>query len=354
MGIKKWLHRLGIATITVVYNIWLYKNKDKNIKKIFTLPWTTVSFTKNPLFNWRESIKHFDHIVYQLDWGKVYWCYTVATAENEIIWDLTRRHNTDKSSNLYAYKLFPNKTTFLWWTTAIVTGNDTDKNYHHRLTVSLPKFYLFQQSWVSIDQYIVDTNYAFHQESLDALWIKTDTIVSSHKDTYYQCEKLLATNSTTIYGLIQPRVKEFVQQLFLSKKSDSQSNRKIYIKRITNRKIANEKEFEALMQQQWIEIVAMEWMTIKEQAILFSEANLIIWPHGAWLTNIIFSNPWSTLIELFHPETIFWHYYAMAWSLDIQYIPIIWETVKDNKRIAMDQDMIIDCNELKIALHNIS
>jgi capsular polysaccharide biosynthesis protein len=41
-----------------------------------------------------------------------------------------------------------------------------------------------------------------------------------------------------------------VQQLFLSKKSDSQSNRKIYIKRITNRKIANEKEFEALMQQQ--------------------------------------------------------------------------------------------------------
>ena len=108
------------------------------------------------------------------------------------------------------------------------------------------------------------------------------------------------------------------------------------------------------MQQQWIEIVAMEWMTIKEQAILFSEANLIIWPHGAWLTNIIFSNPWSTLIELFHPETIFWHYYAMAWSLDIQYIPIIWETVKDNKRIAMDQDMIIDCNELKIALHNIS
>ena len=125
----------------------------------------------------------------------------------------------------------------------------------------------------------------------------------------------MCTNDTTIYGNIQPWVKDYLWETFLDQNDTSPANRKIYVKRISNRKIANEQEFEEYISSQGFEIHTMEGMTIRKQAELFHQASVIISPHGAGLTNIIFSKPGTHVIEIFHPETIFGHYYTMAGSL---------------------------------------
>jgi len=47
---------------------------------------------------------------------------------------------------------------------AILTGNDTDKNYHHRITTIVPKHYILEKSGLKIDTYIADVNLPFHLE----------------------------------------------------------------------------------------------------------------------------------------------------------------------------------------------
>jgi capsular polysaccharide biosynthesis protein len=110
--------------------------------------------------------------------------------------------------------------------------------------------------------------------------------------------------------------------------------------------VDNEKEFDKFMIEQGFEIHVMEWMSIKEQANLFNQASVIISPHWAGLTNIVFCQPWATIIELFHPETIFWHYYAMSGSCWLNYIPIVGEIKSNPKIISMDNDMIISIEKL--------
>lgn len=346
-----------------IFHIWLF---FKRVARVFWIPAIIVQYDMSKLslakkmispfkeiiipvisiFNAWERIAHFDHVVYTVPKGKVFGCYTIATSDNKILRDVTRWHQTDKWTNMYAYKFLPGKAKYIQGNVAVLTWNDTDKNYHHRITTALPKYYVLQKSGISIDTYITDTNYQFHKETLQALWIKDTQIIVPIKDSYYQCENLICTNSTTLYGFMQPWAVKFIKELFLGWWQNQKLTRKVYVKRITNRKIANEAEFDAYITSQGFEIHVMEWKTIKEQANLFNQASVIISPHGAGLTNIVFCQPWATVIELFHPETLFGHYYAMAASCDLQYVPVVWKIKKNPKRIAMDCDMIIDIEKL--------
>ena len=41
---------------------------------------------------------------------------------------------------------------------------------------------------------------------------------------------------------------------------------------------------------------------VAQQAKLFSEAEFVVAPHGAGLTNMVFAPPGTRLFELFHPQ----------------------------------------------------
>jgi len=350
LGIKKLIRPFGINVITVNYTI----SKIEGIESKLILAFEKINFPIIPLFKGRESTEHFDHVVYPIPRGKVFWSYTIATPSNEILRDVTWRHNVGIGTNLYAYKLFPWKTTQIPWTTAVLCWNDTDKNYHHRITTIVPKYYIFKKSGIKIDTYIADTNLWFHREWREALWIDISQIIPSDPHAYYQCDTLICTNTTTVFGIIQPRAKKFLCEIFLKDRAQVVANRKVYIKRITNRKIANETEFEKLMTDYGFQISVLDGMTIRQQAELFYEAKIVIWPHGAWLTNMIFSQPWTKVIELFHPQTIFGHYYAMAWSLWFDYTPLVWKMKLDTKKIEMDNDIIVDIEQVRKVLKTIT
>jgi len=65
-------------------------------------------------------------------------------------------------------------------------------------------------------------------------------------------------------------------EIFLKDRAQVVANRKVYIKRITNRKIANETEFEKLMTDYGFQISVLDGMTIRQQAELFYEAKIVI------------------------------------------------------------------------------
>jgi capsular polysaccharide biosynthesis protein len=65
------------------------------------------------------------------------------------------------------------------------------------------------------------------------------------------------------------------------------------------RKVANEEEVRDRLRQRGFACVDAGEMPLKEKAQLFSDAELVVAPHGGGLTNLLFCRPGTRVIEIF-------------------------------------------------------
>jgi capsular polysaccharide biosynthesis protein len=70
----------------------------------------------------------------------------------------------------------------------------------------------------------------------------------------------------------------------------------------------------------------LESMSVIEQAALFSQAEIIIAPHGSGLTNLIFCQPNTKVIELFSPNYVYHCYWWISNLVELDYYYYIGET----------------------------
>jgi hypothetical protein len=75
---------------------------------------------------------------------------------------------------------------------------------------------------------------------------------------------------------------------------------KIYVSRTlpSARVIANEAELLPLLQEMGFQICRLEEMLFEEQVRLFRNAEVVVGPHGAGFTNLIFSKPGTCVVEI--------------------------------------------------------
>ncbi len=69
----------------------------------------------------------------------------------------------------------------------------------------------------------------------------------------------------------------------------------------TKRSVANEKELVEELKKRGFKVIIPGKHTLAEQVKMFKEAKVIMGPHGAGLTNLLFADNFKALIELF-PE----------------------------------------------------
>lgn len=86
---------------------------------------------------------------------------------------------------------------------------------------------------------------------------------------------------------------------------------KIYISRTlpSARVIVNEVEFLPLLQEMGFHVCRLEKMPFEEQVRLFRNAEVVVGPHGAGFTNLIFSKPGTRVIEILakgHERRCYW------------------------------------------------
>ncbi len=112
------------------------------------------------------------------------------------------------------------------------------------------------------------------------------------------------------------------------------------------RRIANEDEILQVLAPLGFVPYVLEEMAFSEQVRLFSQAEIIVAPHGAGLTNMVFSqNP--TIIELFGPRNMYNNvdFFALAQSLGFKYGFLRCEAPPTDRR-REDSDMIVNTTEL--------
>ena len=97
-------------------------------------------------------------------------------------------------------------------------------------------------------------------------------------------------------------------------------NRKIYVSRkkaMTRRLVNSEKLLMAL--KGW-ETVVLEELSIKDQVECFSQASHVVAPHGAGLTNLLWCEPDTKVIEIQDPKMIHKKVYpVLSKTLDLNH-----------------------------------
>ena len=118
----------------------------------------------------------------------------------------------------------------------------------------------------------------------------------------------------------------------------SVGNNRIYISRCKakKRRILNEEALVQVLEQHRFQIVLAEELTYKQQVQLFYNAMYIIAPHGAGLTNILFSKQ-CKVWELHPADQVKSHYFMLCKALEFSYEYTIGTTSDANLDFVIDE-----------------
>jgi tetratricopeptide (TPR) repeat protein len=150
---------------------------------------------------------------------------------------------------------------------------------------------------------------------------------------------------------------KFYRDLATNVVANNTQNSKIYISRRFNnrRSLVNEEQVENLLKKQGFAIYCMEKYSFEEQISIMKNARIIVAPHGAGLTNIIFCHAGARIIELVmdkYPNKLF---YELSLVCRHKYYPILGECTGTNYN---DSDKgfkwTIDLNKIQQVLKNIA
>ncbi|MGB0562738.1 MAG: glycosyltransferase family 61 protein [Spirulinaceae cyanobacterium] len=210
--------------------------------------------------------------------------------------------------------------------------------YFHWILDLLPKFKILQLAGIDfdeIDHFIVNSHRArFQKETLAHLGIPAHKVVESTVHSHIKAESLIVPSLPTLSGNPTQWTCDFLREAFLpnSSSDDFQSNvpaiARLYVHRRTARyrKVLNEAQvWELLAGSFGFETATSETLTVVEQAVLFNRAKVIVAPHGAGLTNLVFCAPGTTVIEIFSPNYVNACYYALSQQLGLNYYYLIGE-----------------------------
>lgn len=205
--------------------------------------------------------------------------------------------------------------------------------YYHWMIEVLPYFLILnkeQNVWKEIDYFFVNSlDSSFQKESLKNLGIDTEKVITSNKYPKIQARKMYVPFQKYEKTKIPSReVLSRIKQLFLDSGKASEdysapkdSQKFIYISRsrAKYRKIVNEADLNNFLESLNFKVVHLETMSVSEQAEIIHNAQVIIAPHGAGLTNIVFANPGTVIVEIFSPTYVGACYWLIAQVMKLKY-----------------------------------
>ncbi|NEP83116.1 MAG: DUF563 domain-containing protein, partial [Okeania sp. SIO3B3] len=243
-------------------------------------------------------------------------------------------------------------------TVAFLPVNLGVNNYFHWMFDIFVRLDLLRRSnFMSIIDKFVFTNCSnkFQKESIQALKIPPEKLIEARLFPNIKARKLIVPSLMAKQGTIKITKWgcDFLRSLFLNAenigKLPSQKER-IYISRKLTpyRRIVNEEEVVSLLEKFGFVTVTLESISVAEQASLMASAKVVISPHGAGLTNLVFCSPGTKVIEIFSPKfinSIYWQMSNICGLLHYHLIGQDFESDNSNKS-QWGPDIIVNIKRL--------
>ncbi|GAB4287251.1 MAG: hypothetical protein Fur0025_20510 [Oscillatoriaceae cyanobacterium] len=297
---------------------------------IYLTPPKTIDENVHRSFNWRRYIYPTTFIA-QLPGGRAWGdAYTAAviTADNQLLSEVAR----GSAELILTSRKLPEPThvegnlAFL-----SVRGGNT---YYHWMADLLPKFELLHLGGMDrskIDYFAVNGyDLAYQRQSLELLGIDPQKIIPSSQFPHLTAKNLIVPSLPGNQGIMTQWGAEFLRRQFLSAAAKSNLPEKIYISRqnASYRRLVNESEVLDLLLTWGFVCVRMEMMSFAEQVAMFAGAKVIVAPHGAGLTNTVFCQPGTKVIEMFARQSVSINYWLIAQLVGIDYYYLLGDSLE--------------------------
>ena len=199
---------------------------------------------------------------------------------------------------------------------SLLSGGGARTYFYHWVVDSFPRLSLLQQAGLfdEVDFFLVP-NYKlpFQRQFMEYFGIKENRIIDGANINHLQADNLIVSSYTVIKSHHPGWMCDWLyRSLIPSQENRIPRDKLIYIARgdsRRNRKVLNEQEVIEILKQHGFEICYLSGMSITEQSRLFNSAHTIVAAHGAGLTNLVYCEPGTRVLELF-PETYVTHVFC--------------------------------------------
>lgn len=228
-----------------------------------------------------------------------------------------------------------------------VVSSTAHQRYFHWMYDVLPRLDLLWRSKIKIDRYVINTDKPFQRETLETLNIDPAQIICPSSETYIEAEKLVVPSLLGEIGFVTPEACKFLRSNFLRSSLDLKPERLLYITRrdALTRRVLNETDVIDCLGQFGFEVTELGNRSVAEQARLFASARIIVGPHGAGFTNLVFAKGGTAVIE-FMPET----YFNPCFEILAGIMSLEYRCVPSRSLPAKDNDQFVDTSSVEQAV----
>jgi capsular polysaccharide biosynthesis protein len=233
-------------------------------------------------------------------------------------------------------RFFPKLTCLSRETVSLIA--DGHGNYYHWMFDVLPRLAALEPESLSNRHYLVAEENAFHRQTLDLLQISSGARTAIVPLQFYSAPEMLVP--LVPLGVSRENLR-FVRRLLFERTGlveTPPARDRIYISRrhANSRRVLNEDELVPILEKHGFRVCFLEQLSLQQQMLLFHGADIILAPHGAAWTNLIFSRAGSLALEIM-PEGMenthrdaYMLYERLAAAADVRYERIIAQTSRSD------------------------
>lgn len=122
-------------------------------------------------------------------------------------------------------------------------------------------------------------------------------------------------------------------------RAETAASKRIYISRADadERRVVNEREFFSALEARGFELFRLSELDYRAQVRLFWEADFVVGPHGAGLTNMVYSRTGATLFELSPRRDVRDHFQRLCDNLGLVYERALCRTIGSSVIVDIDE-----------------
>ncbi len=275
----------------------------------------------------------------------------VITNDSYLFADVSREFDNKTHSIFNQFKLI--KPVYTKGAVAVLSASGSFVYYHWMFDI-LPRIFFLKQSGLfnQIDKFIINCiPNRFQAETLGKAGIPLTQVIrpADHWNFHVEAEELIVPSLVSPENCPSLEACQYLRGLFADDIGTNAGPTNLYIQRTEGRSVINESALLAFLAPLSFQIINPEKLSVAEQASIFSAAGMVIGPHGAGLTNIVFCPPGAVIIDLFSPDWVNPCYWIVSQHMKLKYGYLVGDEVKQ-KRKGKGADIMVNIDKLKALL----
>ncbi len=289
-----------------------------------------------------------------------YWGYyggVYINAENRILGDLSPDVWGLDQHYAFAVSHLP-KCTHHAGIVVVLTTPEARGNYWHWTVELLPKIGLLDLLGIEpseVAAFVVNMAGAkYEAETLEELLPTGVKIIPSTKRLHLSADRLVAFSSSPHRYDFHPRAIHWLNDM---RPRSGDKKKKIFVTRASakKRRILNEQQLISALVELGFEVCDPAKLSVREQREIFRQAGAVVGCHGAGLTNLVWCERGTCVVEIHAPSEPGLFYWRVCETLGLRYHPVFGVRRKGRRASrSLDDDFVVEVAPLRTLLETIS